>query len=593
MIDDALQFLCRAVDILKLAPVILLLFAAPQADAAGDPATKSPAAKQAACPDTNTGITLAPGFCATVFADNLGHARHLVVSGAGVVYVNTWSNSDYYPDKPPLTRPFLVALRDTTGQGRADVIQRFGDAAAQKSAGGTGISFYKDAVYAEVNDRIVRYSVPEGSIVPTGAATTVVSGLPLGGDHPMHPFVIDSEGNLFVDVGTSTNSCQLKNRMPHSVGHSPCTELRTRGGIWRYDANKVAQRFSPAERFATGIRNGEGMAFDSTGRLFVTQHGRDQLSDNWPKLYKPAEGPELPAEEVVQLQSGGDYGWPTCYFDGYQKRLVLAPEYGGDGGKAVAPCDRKIPPVAFFPAHWAPNDLLIYSGSRFPAPYRGGFFIAFHGSWNRSPSPQGGYNVVYQPVANGHPSGDYIVFADGFAGAKKDPEAATFRPSGLAMGPDGALYISDDQRGRIWRVVYQATRPATQIAPAPPPSEMPSTLGGAQAPTSTPSLPIPKGATAEQVALGDKIFHGASSGGTCSGCHGGDGRGSSVGSNLTSGIWLWGDGSLRAISATVRVGVATPKHHTGAMPPKGGADLSAADVAAVSAYVWAIGHRAH
>jgi glucose/arabinose dehydrogenase len=193
-------------------------------------------------------------------------------------------------------------------------------------AGGTGIGIYKGAIYAEANDSIVRYSLPAGSIVPSGYAGTVVSGLPLGGDHPMHPFIIDAEGMMYFDVATETNSCQLKNRTLKSPGANPCTELETRGGIWRYDANKTNQTFSTTERFATGIRNAEGFGIDSSGRLFVTVHGRDQLHGNWPDLYKPDAEATLPAEELVLVKPQGDYGWPECYYDPFRKKRVLAPE---------------------------------------------------------------------------------------------------------------------------------------------------------------------------------------------------------------------------------------------------------------------------
>jgi glucose/arabinose dehydrogenase len=240
-----------------------------------------------------------------------------------------------------------------------------------------------------------------------------------------------------------------------SPGLNPCSELETRAGIWRYDANKTDQVFSASERYATGIRNGEGFGFDKAGHLYVTQHGRDQLSQNWSKLYTVEQGVELPAEEVVELKQGGDYGWPECYYDQNQEKLVLAPEYGGDGGKIVGVCASKQAPAAAFPGHLAPNDLLIYTGTQFPEPYRDGAFIAFHGSWNRAPREQAGYNVVFQPLADGKAAGDSVVFADGFAGAHKDPGRAAFRPSGLAMGPDGALYVGDDVHGRIWRVTYR------------------------------------------------------------------------------------------------------------------------------------------
>jgi glucose/arabinose dehydrogenase len=187
-----------------------------------------------------------------------------------------------------------------------------GDGVKEGAAGGTGIAIYKNALYAEINDRIVRYPLTAGTIVPTVKPEVVVLGLPLTGDHPMHPFVIDAKGNLFVDVGTATNACDVQNRMPGTKGHEPCTELETRGGIWRFDANKTGQKFSRAERYATGIRNGEGMDFDSAGRLFVTQHGRDQLLENYPKLFSAKNGHELPAEEVFIVEQGGDFGWPTC-----------------------------------------------------------------------------------------------------------------------------------------------------------------------------------------------------------------------------------------------------------------------------------------
>jgi glucose/arabinose dehydrogenase len=528
-----------------------------------------------------------------VFADKLGHARHLAVAPNGVVYVNTWSGRYFQNDTPP-AGGFLIALQSTNNDGHADRVTRFGTSAADGNAGGTGIAIYRNYVYAETNDRIVRYPLPVDGIAPTAPPETVVLGLPLTGDHPMHPFTIDPQGNLYVDLGSATNSCQSENRIQSSKGIDPCTELRTRGGTWRYDANKLNQQFSPEERFVTGLRNGEGISRDSAGRIFATQHGRDQLWQNFPKLYTARQSAEEPAEELVQEVQGADFGWPECYYDYDQKKLVLAPEYGGDGGKTVGVCAQKREPVAAFPGHWAPNDMLIYEGSQFPSAYKDGAFIAFHGSWNRAPLPQEGYDVVFQPLLSGKASGPFVVFADGFAGARKDPAGAAHRPTGLAVGPDGALYIADDRGGRVWRVTYTGG-PANGIAPAAPEPKLATSSSGNPLPPEgihpAAGLPIPPGGSPDQVALGDAIFHGRAGSGTCSGCHGGAGTGSSVGSDLTSGKWLWGDGSVESIIRTIDDGVPKPKEHTGAMPPKGGAELTTAQVTAVADYVWALAHK--
>ena len=564
--------------------------------------------KSPACPNDDSGLKLPSGFCATVFADGIGHARHMVVAPSGVLYVNTWSGR-YYGNDTPHAGGFLVALQDKTGTGKADVIERFGETVQSGGTGGTGIGWYKEAIYAEISDRIARYSLAGGSIVSSGSADTIVSGLPLGGDHPMHPFIINAEGAMYVDVATATNSCQLKNRTLKSPGLIPCTELETRGGVWRYDANKTNQTFSTAERFATGIRNAEGFAIDSSGRMFVTQHGRDQLHMNWPDLYKPDQEATLPAEELLLLEPHGDYGWPECYYDSFVQKLVLAPEYGGDGGKKIGVCADKIAPVAAYPAHWAPNAMVLYDKTQFPAHYHDGVFIAFHGSWDRAPYAQGGYNVVFQPLAGERASGQCEVFADGFAGGVESPAQAVHRPSGLALGPDGALYVSDDIRGRIYRIVYlggsagtganvtpcpSLTAPAgAPVVAAAKPPEGTHPDAGATA-KATGNLPVPPGATAEMVALGGRIYHGEVGGAACTGCHGGNGEGTPLGPPLAgkNKKWLWSDGSFAGIAKTITEGVSQPKEYRSPMPPMGGAQLTPEQVKALGAYVWSINHRA-
>ena len=590
--------------LLPATATIILLVAGPRLarsqSAAATPA--STAAAAAACAN-DAGLTLPSGFCASIFADKLGHVRHMVAAPDGVLYVNTWSGR-YYVGSPPPRGGFLIALKDTTGQGKADVIRRFGSTPARGGHGGTGIALYDGYLYAELNDKIVRYRMSPGSIVPKGPAQTVISGLPLTGDHPMHPFAIDADGWLYVDSASPSNACQRKNRILQSPGVNPCRELVRRAGIWRYRAKRLQQKFSPAARYATGIRNADGITIDSTGHnVYSTQQGRDQLGQNWPKRFTAEQGAYLPAEEVMHVVHGGNYGWPYCYYDGVQQKLLLAPEYGGDG-KKVGRCAHMLDPVAAFPAHWAPNDLAFYNGTQFPSRYQGGLFVAFHGSWNRAPFPQQGYDVVFQHLAQDKASGNCEIFAEGFAGGTKAPGAAAHRPAGLAVGPDGALYVSDDVHGRIYKIVYRGgsgSEGASRVVECPNVTALGGKAGsanplppegihphaGAEA-----NLPVPTGATRETVDLGERIFAGQAASGTCSGCHGATGTGTPLGPNLTSGKWLWSDGSLSGIERTILHGVPTPKEYRSPMPPMGGAQLTQAQVAAVAAYVWSLGHAA-
>ena len=550
-----------------------------------EPGNAAVAQQQAhACAGDNGGLSLSPGFCATIFADNIGHARHLAVAADGTVYANSWSGF-YYRNAPPPPGGFLVAMKDTNGDGKADSVQRFGATSEGGGTGGVGIAIFEGALYAEEGNRILRWPL-NGGAVPAGPGEVIVSGLPLEGFHPMHPFAIAADGALYVNSGSMTNVCDRPGAAPQSASQNPCAEKATHAGIWRFDARKPGQRFSPAQRYASGIRNTGGISFDSAGRIFATQHGRDMLQA-WPKLYTAKDGAELPSEELIEVREGADYGWPECYYDHRLGRLVLAPEYGGDA-KQAGLCAQRQAPVVGFPGHWAPNDVTIYNGSQFPAAWRGGAFIAFHGSWNRAPEPQAGYKLVFQPLADGKPSGAYVVFADGFAGGTMDPGGAAHRPAGLAVGPDGALYVADDVKGRIWRITYSGAGGGT-IASASPAPAVPSTAATATGEGA--ALAVPPGGSADQVALGKRIFHGEVAGGTCAGCHGADGAGAPIGPALNSGDWLWADGSVDSLRKVIREGVAKPKAFTGPMPSMGGTQLNPQQIDAVAAYVWSISRQ--
>ena len=395
------------------------------------------------CAPDNGGITLPNGFCATVFADSLPGPRQLVVAPSGDVYVALMGRGPTAPGG-------VLLLRDRDRDGVADDRRRVGEFR------GSGIALFDNHLYAENTSSILRFPLRAGELEAEATADTIVRDLPTGG-HAFKTFAIGRDGALYVNVGSRTNSCQQQDRQNEIPGIDPCTELETRAGIWRFDARKLGQTQASGEHFARGIRNAVAITMNPRdNQLYVVQHGRDQLA-GWPRFFTNDQNAEIPAEEMFHVTRGADFGWPYCYYDPIQKKKVLAPEYGGDG-KEVGRCATMKGNVASFPGHWAPNGLLFYTGSAFPSRYRDGAFIAFHGSWNRAPLPQGGFKVVFQPMRNGRASGDYEVFADGFSPnlnlTRGTPApAGNRRPTGLAQGPDGALYVTDDLGGRIWKVV--------------------------------------------------------------------------------------------------------------------------------------------
>lgn len=389
------------------------------------------------------GITLPRGFTATVFADGLGPTRHLAVAGDGTVYVAMRRKTD---------GGGILALRDEDGDGTADVTRAFGDAA------GTGIAIHDGHLYFGSDTQILRWPLPETGLVPQGAPEVVVTGFPEQRQHATKPIAFDESGHLYVAVGAPSNACQARMRTPGSPGLDPCPQLKLQAGIWRYDADQAGQRHDAANRFSTGIRNGLAIDWNAAADvLYFATHGRDQLHYLFPEHFTVEENARLPAEEFHKAADGADYGWPYAYWDSAMGSYMEAPEYGGDG-QTRAEADKYRAPLVAFPAHWSPNDLFFYApATAFPEYFHNGAFIAWHGSWNRAPLPQEGYKITFVPMtAAGEVAGDWIVFADGFKGKEtlESPAAAEYRPTGLAVGPDGALYISEDQKGRIWKVTY-------------------------------------------------------------------------------------------------------------------------------------------
>jgi glucose/arabinose dehydrogenase len=391
----------------------------------------------------DTLLKLPTGFFATVFAETTGRARHIAVNSNGDVYIKLERVKD---DKT------IFRLRDTNSDGVADESMGFGNYV------GTGIAIKNGYLYASSNEEVFRYKLNSNNEVENpDNPEKIITGLVNQNQHASKSITLDNAGNIYVNIGAPSNACQEKDRTADSKGMDPCPILEKAGGIWQFKTDKLNQSYPEGVRYATGLRNVVGLDWNNdVNALYVTQHGRDMLFQFYPAMFDQKAGAELPSEEMFRIKTGSDCGWPYCYNDHVQNKKLLMPEYGGDG-KTTTRCEGKEKPIIAFPGHLAPNALLFYSGKQFPEKYQKGAFIAFHGSWNRAPEPQEGYYVVFVPFNDGLPSGNWEVFADGFAGKDiiKTPADAKYRPCGLAEGPDGSLYITDDVKGNIWKVSYK------------------------------------------------------------------------------------------------------------------------------------------
>ena len=388
-------------------------------------------------------ITLPQGFTAQIVVDSVGRGRHLTVRDNGDIYVRLRTIDD---------GGGIAALRDNDGDGIADEVKYFDD------FGGTGIAINDNYLYY-ASDSVIYRQALDDNLVPQSEREVIVADLPNQRNHAAKPITFDDAGNLYVNVGAPSNACQEQDRVVGSPAQDPCPYLVRQGSIWRFDANKTNQKqMIDGYQYSIGIRNVVALEWDPASQaLYGVQHGRDQLDFLFPDLYDSADNAELPAEEFFKFKDGGDFGWPFCYYDPIKNKKVLMPEYGGDG-EEIGRCANVEAPIAAFPGHIAPNDLLFYTGDQFPEKYRNGAFVAFHGSWNRAPLPQKGYFVAFVPFKDGMPSGDWEIFADDFGGEPGEeiisPRDAEYRPCGLAIGPDGSIYVVDSVKGKVWKISY-------------------------------------------------------------------------------------------------------------------------------------------
>lgn len=404
----------------------------------------------------NGKLALPGGFEAVVVADSVGRARHIAVNENGDIYMKL---------RGVTSEGGSVALRDTTGDGKADIIKYFGTYKDPRNYG-TAMRIYNGYIYFSTTGIVYRNKLVSGQLLPDTTTEAIViddyKSRPYGTEHIAKPIAFDDKGHLYVPFGAPGDMCQVENRVPGSPGKFPCPELAIHGGVWQFDANKVGQLQADGKRYATGIRSIVAMDWNfEDGNLFAIQHGRDDFFRTWPDVYSAYQSALLPSEEFFRVTEGTNGGWPYYYFDQIQNKKVLNPEYGGDGKKNDG-ADTVALPIIGFPGHFAPNDLLFYKGDQFPPRYKNGAFIAFHGSTIRAPYPQGGYIVAFVPFKDGKPSGPWEVFADGFAQQDTivNTSDAKGRPMGLAMGPDGSLYITESVKGKIWRVMFKGDKAA-------------------------------------------------------------------------------------------------------------------------------------
>ena len=502
----------------------------------------------------NGGLILPAGFSSSIIADSLGKARHLVVTPKNDIYVRLAN-----PEKGVGT---LLLHQDS---GKAKLLYGFG------SFGGTGVQIHDGYLYTASNTEIFRYKLDaDDHVTDTANAERIVTGLIDRNQHNTKSIMFDDKGNMFIPIGCPSNSCQEQDRQKGSMGQPGCPLLDSAGGVWMFKADKKDQTYGDGVRYATGLRNVVAITWNNEAKkIFVMQHGRDQLSTLFPQYYNEKQSAQLPAECMYALSQGDNAGWPYIYYDPSKKKKMLAPEYGGDGVKTLD--SNFIDPAAAYPAHMAPNDILFYTGDMFPEKYKNGAFIAFHGSWNRSPQPQAGFFVVFQPFKNGVPDGDWEVFADGFSGSADSTASghAVHRPCGLAQGSDGALYVCDDNKGAIFKITYNK-KDLDRDKDKPSPNNFRDTLATAGTDTSAASTNI-----------GRNIYTT-----NCVTCHQPDGRGSGTMTPPLSGA---ADvvGDKAKIISVVLSGISNKeidgKKYANVMPPF--TQLSDDDIANVLTYI--------
>ncbi len=385
--------------------------------------------------NSENGISVPKGFTADIIATDLGKTRQLVIADNGLIYIN---RSKLVDDKS-------ILLLKLNKEGKVESKQAFGNLP------GTGIEIKNGYLYTSSNTSIFRYKLNAAQeVIDQNNPELLVSGMADHGRDNAKPFAIDNKDNLYVTIGSWNDPCR---EAGSGKGIMPCSILDSAGGIWQFSATKLNQTFGDGQRYATGLKNSVAMNWNfMTNSLFTVVHGRGQFHDYYSQFYTPKQSGELPAEAMYELHKGDDAGWPYIYYDQFQKKKMLAPEYGGDGKKTGG--EKALNPILAFPAHLGPNDMMFYTGNMFPKRYKNGAFVAFHGQSNELKK---GYFVAFVPFVNGKSTGKWEIFADNFAGVDlvRPTGPIQHRPCGLAQGPKGELYVCDDLGGTVFRITYK------------------------------------------------------------------------------------------------------------------------------------------
>lgn len=338
-------------------------------------------------------LKVPPGFHVEVFAADLGGVRLMVLDPAGTLLVSVPS------------RGRVLALPDRNGDGKADATHLVMDRLNQPH----GLAFKDGALYIAETGRVLRFEY-DPATMKAAQGRVAVPKLPAEGNHWTRTVVFGPDGRLYVSVGSSCNACRESDKR--------------RAAVLRYQADGSGEQL-----FATGLRNAVGLAFQpGAGVLWATVNERD-----W-------RGADVPPDYVTEVKEGAHYGWPDC--------MTIGGHAVADRSvNRVARCEGVTRPTVEIQAHSAPIGLAFYTAAQFPAEYRGSLFVAYRGSWNRIVPT--GYKVVRIRFQDGKPAG-----VEDFATGWLEGASSWGRPVDVLVGRDGALYVSDQGAGRIYRIRY-------------------------------------------------------------------------------------------------------------------------------------------